>query len=387
MKRINDRMMPNFGGPSFHPAVHANWHLDTATAEAKVNTLYESLDTDRKSTFYLNEEIEISSNDKSKLKEIIGKNRIPDYETRSVWFDLEKPIDILDGKAINPVVSLQVKGVVFDEAVPPKSYGGVGWRSEYYFADKDSYLRGFQLPQEASGYCTMCEAVNEFIFCREASKRMEGTNVEVPLAIAWGEFENGSFDGDQFGYVVLGLPELIPGRDTPYYEALTELSSNKNFSPMKQVLTRRANAMSTMHKSGLVAPFRHFGNMSLTRTGNTFMHDLGDRRALTIEQTLNVDQFIAETFANLSSALTPADIVIPGAKRYEEASKAIKENLEAYTKATLTGYYGENSDLIDIPFDEIENTFFFAFEKPLNSKESIFSQGHYNTLNQWLKSI
>ena len=130
MKRINDRMMPNFGGPSFHPAVHANWHLDTATAEAKVNTLYESLDTDRKSTFYLNEEIEISSNDKSKLKEIIGKNRIPDYETRSVWFDLEKPIDILDGKAINPVVSLQVKGVVFDEAVPPKSYGGVGWGSE-----------------------------------------------------------------------------------------------------------------------------------------------------------------------------------------------------------------------------------------------------------------
>lgn len=97
---------------------------------------------------------------------------------------------------------------------------------EYYFGDREGRIRRHEaLKEDAVGHCLLKEAVKEFNMCRKLRKRLIAGDTEVPYPIGWGRCEiPAGANGMEFGFVILGHPELVPGREKQFINAVGELA-------------------------------------------------------------------------------------------------------------------------------------------------------------------
>jgi hypothetical protein len=366
---------------------HTLWDFVAATEQAMASTVRIRVDRARSATLHLNSDVRLDEADLEELLRVIGAEHLPEYETRSGWFNLRRPIAELAGSPIEPARALQIKGVVFDSAKPPLVYRGKGAQPHLAFASKDAFTCVYDLPCEISGILPLAEAVNEYNIGVEAWNRLVLTDVHVPVPVGWGRFDEESFTGGERGFVILGTPTLLRDRVGPYFESLRTLLDSGDFSPMRNLLGLRAHAISTMHKAGFVVPFRHCGNMSMRADGTACMHDLGSPRALVREDMVSDEQFITEAFIHLKYALTPSDIVVPRPEPECAERLAPLRYLDFYTRATLTGYYGIASSCSSATWEEIEEVFLASFDTPLPQIRLPFAQAHCETAMGWLNSL
>jgi hypothetical protein len=249
--------------------------------EAEANTLKVQICGSRKAELFYNESVGISPEDRGRIESVLGRNFDEKPETRSLWLPLNEPIDACNlpfGKGIS---CIQIKGVVFDASNSPTSYGGVGWPREAFFADRSGILqRHASANDDAMGRCSTEEAVNEYLMCARTAQYFEPEGIYVPFPVGWGTFQVPGDTKDDFGFVILGLPDLIPGREAVYLNAAEELQNTHDFSRMGRLLCLRSDAMRTANKNGFVVPYRHFGNISLTTDNGLFMHDMGTQHSL-----------------------------------------------------------------------------------------------------------
>lgn len=356
-------MEPLGHGPSIDPSVHHRWRPDEVAATAAASALSFRLDGERPCQLFLNRLVApaLGELDRRRLEDIVTRNTTIEPETRSRWLPLTAPIRHYDGRPVRPIVELQAKGVVFDAAQRPATYRGVGWRPEYYFADRDGRFRRFHPRHDAIGSCFVSEAVREYSYTLAAYPVMAGGSCEVVMPVAWGRYDGRAFDGEDLGFVVLGLPETS-ARGAAYYQALTALNQRGERAPMIDVLARRARAIRRMHDAGFLMPFRHFSNLSTTADGVVILHDLGDRCALLRDQLFGDHQYIAEAFTNLAFAMAPLEHLVDDAPRFLESRQTILADLELFAGATLDGYFGAGAGALGLSFSSIEDAFRLGFE-------------------------
>lgn len=358
------------------------WTIDAARKRAQAGTNTAKIPGKRKATLYLNRDLAISQADVNQIATEIGEDHAPDNEVRSVWFNLKDPIQNPRGRAAEVI---QIKGVVFDSGSPPRSYSGWGLPPEIYFADRTAQIRRHaSQPTTPIGYCLVNEAVNEYSNCRELSDRLEHTN--VPLAVGWGTFDDIQYDLP-LGFVVLGLPALVPGRQAYYLEAARKLAVSRDFAEMDAILRCRAAATREAVQRGFLPCFRHFANVSVTPDSKPFMHDLGTPRSLFRRYWFSDEQFASEAFAQLAFAMTPRTLVIPFPNPDDVARKVPIDHLDQYTQSTMVGYYGDNKDVRSITFEDFETTFFKALTMPLGKVDTVTAHVHRGAVQVWLEEL
>jgi hypothetical protein len=382
------RMEPITSGPSVSPALHSQWSLQRARERAIVSSEKLRLDGERPCCLYLNRMVcdELSREDLQSLTDYLPRNSQGEPETRSHIFSLARPLRRYGQETVRPIVTLQVKGVVFDRRQPLRPYGGFGWRPEYYFADSQAVFQRFHPGKDALGGCSVSEALQEYSNTCVAYPVMAGGRCEVPMPVGWGVFDGLEWDGDGLGFVILGLPELPTVRAGAYYQALDVFRRDGDFAPMERVLKLRAEGIRLMHQAGFAVPFRHFANLSLSEDGPIFMHDLGDRRALLKSDLIDDEQFYAEAFSNLTFALAPAEHIIAG-PAIEISRETILAHLDRFSGATLEGYFGAQGGELPYSFENIEDTFRRGFEMPFWRVDSTVSREYRQFLADSLRPL
>ncbi len=222
-------MEPLGRGPSVNPEPHHRWNFDAERSAGERSALRSDLTGGRACTLFLNESVAgaLSPLDRTRLEEVLTTNFDEAPATRSVWFALQKPLHLSDSAQVPPVVSLQVKGVWFDSRQPLRPHEGLGWRPEYYFADREATFRRFHPPFDPKGCCALSEAVREYTYLLDAYPRCLSEAPFVPAPVGWGTFPGCAFDGEEIGYVVLGLPQLTERADA-VLRAFDELKRTKS---------------------------------------------------------------------------------------------------------------------------------------------------------------
>ncbi len=356
------------------------WRLDEQIVIARKNTDQVSLSGDRSSTVFFNCDFSMGEKDREAIEGILTRNQKLDPEKRSVWYTLIEPLDASRGNQGLPIVSVQIKGVVFDVNEEPKTYEGVGWPREFFFANKQGAIQRYNVFKDDSiGRCLVSEAVHEYLMCVRARPLLASTNVHMPLPIAWGIFDTKDASSNKFGFVILGLPRLVPQREAVYLQIAEKLDENKDFTDMERLLKLRSYAMRTMHGKGFLIGYRHFGNISLTYDGDIFMHDVGSSNCLFQEDFYNQSQFVAEAFAQLVYSVTPRKVVIPVPPKNAAATRVAIDFLDDYIKASLQGYYSNDIRASQITFEEFQETFFESLDRPLNEINTLVAKIHFES--------
>lgn len=351
-------------GESVAPEWHTQWALTKAIRSAKANCDRVKLKGGRPGDLFFNREFALSDGDRQSIAEIVGANVAESAETRSRVIKLATPIGQHCGRSVRPLTSAQLKGVVFDRGQPLREYDGVGWRPEYYFADRSGVFCRFHPGHDPVGCCVLSEAVREFCYTRRAYPLGIGTECEVPAPLAWAHFEGMTWEGEDLGCVVLALPDLPGDRgDTDWYAALDRILGQGDFAPMGELQARRAHALCLLHRRGLVAPFRIFANVTFA-SEFVLMHDLGDRRALARDEMFSDAQFEAEAFCNLVFLIGPIDQIPERACRHTEAKRVIVDRAADFTRAITGGYFGAAVDHSLFTFDALEAVYREGFERP-----------------------
>ncbi len=334
--------------------------VDAATRGARVVRL----EGDRSAVLYMDEATELHRRDMDAMGHLIAFDSEASAETRSAFHTLAHPLPATP-RYPREVVSLQIKGVVFDGKAEPTRYDGIGWRRTYTYARPNGRLAEFLPAEEATGYCTLREAIHEATFARTCCERIHTRSVAFPRPIGCGEFEHVTFNGEPQGFVILGLPRLVPGRERPYLEALRADVAQGRLRATVPYLRARSRALFELHRRGLTLPFRHMGNLSFLGepAAGVLMHDLGDRRALSEREMVSRDQHLLEAFANLCYLLNPIDIIVPGAPGFEEAYAFHSDHIDELARAVLTGYFGEGAPLPSI--DDYEECFHALYATPV----------------------
>lgn len=362
------RMEPTSPGSSVEPGAHHLWTMEGAVAEAEDSAMRRSFAAGRSGSLFLNRAVAdaLGEQDADQLLTILQDNVEAAPESRSRWFRLRRPITRYARRDVRPIVELQVKGVVFDARQPIRVYDGMGWRPEYYFADRDAVFQRYHPGHDALGSCYLSEAVKEYAYTLSAYPALTGQGVEVPMPIGWGAFDGRVYEGAPLGFVVLGLPEHGP-RGAAYVEGLAALRSRGDRQPVVPPLRRRAAALRKVHAAGFLMPFRHFHNLSETPDGVVIMHDLGDRCALRRRDLHGPDQLAAQAFTDLAFAMAPLEHVVEKAPMYLESRGAILEDLDWFAAPSIEGYFGAPAAELGFSFAAVEEAFRLGFERPFHA--------------------
>lgn len=382
MRSFKTALLPSEDIPGTFFAPSHRWNFDENIILAEKNTQKIEIFGSRKATLYLNRDFDLAAEDKANILSILENNQKPDPEQRSIWLTLNHQIDAARGNFGLPTLSVQIKGVVFDEEKPFASYGGAGWPKETFFANPEGVIQRYLAPKEGGiGRCLLDEAVHEYIMCLRSSSILKPEKIYVPTPVGWGIFESASPSGKKFGFSILGLPDLVPGRESVYLSAAAKLGKNDDFTEMDRLLRLRSRAMRAVNDKGILFAYRHFGNISLTPSGEIFMHDLGTYNCLFEGDLYNRQQFAAEAFSQVAYAFTPRRVVIPTAPEGSPARRVAIDFLDEYAKSSIQGYYKDDPVAANIVFEDFEQTFFESLKKPLCEINLPVAQMHCNAFN------
>ena len=377
-------LRPPYAKPSFPLIPEINWHLPEQIGIAMEKTQEIGISGDRKGMLYLNQDMSVGKQDLGKLVYILSGNQAQDAETRSLWIDLEQTIENPLRRDGLTVSSIQMKGVVFDECQELSPYSGAGWPREIYFSDRRGLTQRFDAPTEgAVGHCLLREAVNEYSVCLRTNRLLEGTDIHVPTPIGWGTFEF-TRSPTRYGFVLLGLPELLQGRGSAYLSVAERLAVSRDFTEMDLLLRQRARSIRMLNRNGLVSPGRHFGNMSFTPDGHIFVHDLGPPHSVFHNHLHSDEQYVAEAFCQLAYAMTPRKVIVPVPPPTSVARMVAVDYLPQYLHSTLSEYYDNDRRASSITFDEFEATFFDTLETPLQKVKTQAAKLHCECVLRWL---
>ena len=362
MRRMQARQVKS----SVLPDNHADWSLSGARRAALVGSVERRLTSGRSCRLFLNGRAahRIEGADLEAIEAIVCEACDPKPEGRSKSIQLRTPLRTYGRLRLSrPVVSLQLKGVMLDRTGSLRSYGGVGFCADYYFADSDAVFQRFDSIADPIGGCTLAEALREYSYGLGAYPRLAGGLCEIPMPVGWGIYDDLVWEGQQLGFVILGLPALPEAREGAYHAAVARLHGEGDFAPLDRLLRRRGSAMRAMHDAGFLMPFRHFLNLSFAGDF-VLMHDLGDRRAVFRSQLADDDQFYAEAFCNLTYAMTPDEHLPVRAPRSRESAEIILAHLDRVTTATIEGYFGACAAELPFTFNAVEEAFQDAFDIP-----------------------
>ncbi len=378
---FNALLRPTVDAPST-PIDEANrWDFDAAFRFAQESTRRVDVEAVRAATLYLSSDFELSSEDLQALQKAISGNHPPDPEVRSLWLRLCTPLPALDSVEV-----LQIKGIVFDASRAPPTYGGAGWPRELYFGGRDGQVRRYDAPKSnLVGMCLLREAVNEFLMCRLCTAQFRGHPVAVPAPVGWGEFPALAQDGRRFGFVILGLPRLVPGRERAWLDACEQTAQSGDFAPVGKLLHARSVAMRLFNSRGIAAPGRHFGNISLMEDRRLFMHDLGPPHS-SIRECMDSDaQFAAESFAQLVYAVTPRKICIPVPPQGHAARRVVVEHVSECLATSLAAYYGDPAAGAAFSLADMQATFDGALRMPMAQVDTSLARYHVAKVVSWLR--
>jgi hypothetical protein len=341
-------LRPKMAVPSTKPTTENLWSLDTAIKAARKGMRAIAVNQDRSAELFIDDSIGLSATCIEKIIAEIGRNKVS-----------REPIEI---------------------------YGGAGWPREYFFGGRNGMVCRYEaLKENAVGYCSLQEAVSEFLMCRELKARLNSATTETPFPVGWGKFHKTDDQGSKYGFVIMGHPDLIPGRERVYLEAVDELAQTDNFDAVGHLLTLRAQSMREVNQAGVTIHGRHFGNFSLTASGKSYMHDLGNPTSLIRENMHSDEQFLAETFAELAYAVTPRKIVVPVPGPDSPYRNTIMKHLDTFTETFLKSYYQDDAIGTHVKFEDFEETFFASLHKPLTELKTATALLHCNTVRKWLE--
>jgi hypothetical protein len=379
-------LRPTTSVPPTVQAEQYKWSLQKAREQAQTNTRAMRIESDKTADLYFDDSIKLSEADEARIIAEIGKNKPTDREVRSVWFDLEQPIPVSDGSGPYDVTSVQIKGVVFDAREPLATYGGAGWPREYFFGGRNGFVCRFEAKKVTPvGYCFLEEAVNEFMMCRTLRQRLATAKTQVPFPIGWGHYRRPADSNREVGFVILGQPDLVPGRQQVYLDAVSELAKTGDFKPVGDILALNALMMREIHQAAATAAARHLGNFSLTRQGRPYAHDIGTPSSLTREDMYSDEQFIAETFGHLAFILTPRKIVVPVPGADGPYRETVMKHYDQIMQTVLGTYYDDPTLASEINLESFAEAFFAAQREPVVNLKLTPAATHAKVVGRWLK--
>lgn len=364
------------------------WDYASALMFARSISNEETHIIERKFTYFANPHPSISNKDMESILFAIGHEHEEHAETRSVCITLTTPIivDRGDKNTSVTITSLQIKGIVFNSNQLTDGYGGAGWPREIYHSNSAGQLGAYLAPKDcAIGCCLTAEALNEYLMATSCWELLETTEIQSVYPIGWGIFDIASKAPQKYGFVVLGLPSLIPGREQVYLNTATRAVRDGDLESFMKLITLRGNAMHELNSRGIVSPGRHFGNFSLDLSGKAFLHDLGPTPSLIYEHLQSDDQYAAETFSQLIYSITPRKVCIPVPPEYSHARTVLTHNYHQFLHKTLLAYYRTN-EVEAFNANEVQDAFFDVLSRPISESKKPFAGFHLRMVRLWLSS-
>jgi hypothetical protein len=379
-------LRPPFQKPSVAMNNHRLSFSRAINFAEKITQHHETLDYSKKFDLYLNAQFPLSLKDMSSLCASIGENHPEEGEVRSLWLDLHHPI--FDSNQNLEILQFQVKGVMFDERNGVQEYVGNGWTPEVYFADQHGEIfRRYSTRASTLGRCQLIEAVFEFLLCSVCSNTFNGTMLQVPSPIGWGRYRsNDTLENTDFGFVILGLPRLQPGREAVYLEAVKKCHETENPQQLIELFKLRSRAIGYLHRHNILSQGRHFGNFSLTVENQPFIHDLGAVNSFVRQHLYNDNQYAAEAFAHLIYACTPRKICIPVPSEGHMARTVLMQHYDVLLSASLSEYY-QTDEAANFKLEDLEIAFFDCLKMPVQESKTPFARFHTRFLKKWLANM
>lgn len=379
-RSFTQSMRPSIKKPSSRMSFH-QIDFDRMQSFAESHFVKHMVAGEREFDLFLDPSYSLGEMDLIRLKSEIGRNHIEDPETRSTWMKLMQPFE--DTVQNFVVTELQIKGIVFNEKSGTKEYRGDGWIPEIFFSNDKGEICRLEINEpSAQGKCSIIEGYFEFLLCRAAAESLKGST-KVPTAIGWGKFKENSEDSP-YGFVVLGLPKLIEGREKLYLEAIDQCASTGNVDSLERIFKMRSSCMRDLHSNGILASGRHFGNFSilLENPNEGFIHDLGGAGSCLRWHLLSHEQYCAEVFCQLIYAFTPRKICVPVPSENHVARTTLMQHYDHLLGIGLKEYY-QSEEVEQFTLEDLEHAFFDALEKPLQNSLADFATFHISKTKNW----
>ena len=223
----------------------------------------------RQATLRLNKEIvdELSAQDLKKVINVLTKNYRAEYDVRSKFITLDRPITHIKGAKLEfPIEILQLKGVVFDSSRKIDAYKNwKGHPGEAFISNEEGYVKFKDFEGMPQGGNYLSEAINEFIKTDEIRNNAElSKKIVVKYPIGWGKFfpQHPFYDSNtkkrRLGYVILGGSK--------------EMMERKRIFAPKRI----GSALRALHDSGYASHYTHYGNLGfLDNDIRIVFNDLG----------------------------------------------------------------------------------------------------------------
>lgn len=258
---------------------------------------------------------------------------------------------------------------------------------EVFYSDPDGRVRRVAgVRNTPVGKCMMIEAVAEFTFCHMARHSLNSQVALVPSPVAWGRYIGGELGDWDTGFVVLGMPSVVPGREAILVRAAEEWASGRGLSAVETLFRQRSLAVRELHASGFLASGRHFGNTSFTQEGTAVHHDVGALNALSFHQFKSAEQFECEAFCQLVNAFTPRKICIPVPRPGSATRSLIMDRNDFIMQCGLESYFQDDPGGLFV-LEEVETAFMEALKKPLRECESPFAKYFVMQFQDIVKSV
>ena len=169
------------------------------------------------------------------------------------------------------VVGLRAKAVTFKGRSPElqryqPTAGSEFIPSQWKLGVKAGRFTWTPTPPQASGFCLMPDAVNEYFVTLDAYRH--GVSVFEPLGI--GEFSNKRFDDQPLGFVLFAHTCARNIR-------LNQIGELKS---IRSLLPSAAAALRDLHDAGIIHWQPHMANFSTTTQGQVSVCDLEDAKSL-----------------------------------------------------------------------------------------------------------
>jgi hypothetical protein len=266
--------------------------------ERSVYTPETDIDGERKATLNITNDIlpELHPDDLVALREFIAAIPRGEADTRSRWIELKHPVTKINGKMIDPIEFLDIKGGMLNTKERIYPHMGTGAVPRRILADKKGKIHHCEAIPAPEGGSRLSTVINEYNIHYEVNHdtRFDGQGLLFRYPVGWGMFKDVSYNGEELGYLILGISRGLRGSEEG------EIVNDDYNAEVGRVLRK-------VHDRGYTGLYFHGGNMLIsTKDGSkTGLWDFEGTTSLSLE-VMSQSEYTANVLIDLYYAMKKA---------------------------------------------------------------------------------